>query len=364
MSEKDNDSPRLLGLNEARFQEFIDSTVLPPRQLIAHVCQQITLVLPCDNGIADDKNNDLSLSLSVFIDRLIRQEQDQASTGALLASLVLLDRLRLRMCGFFSRANNMNRMRCTCRLLFLATLIITCKITKDAPLRNWQWAAYVDQIYSLKDINLMERQILSLLNYQLSITNEDLRYSFKVYQDSVQFSSVVLPSMNELMNTLLSTANHHQQHLPAPTALLQASRSPVLLEPLEFPITRTLLGRPNNANSSSKAIVEPLVITTTATTTTSSSSVISQPWSSISTVTVEKEDGDDDDCTSSYHSMEDIFEDALPTQPQQQQQQTWNGCSPTADASTVFSSGSSSSSFELVEKSTITAPIEQRIDST
>lgn len=44
----------------------------------------------------------------------------------------------------------------------------------DAP-GNLDWVRYVGGVFSLKDLNLMERQLLFLLDWDVRITEEDVR---------------------------------------------------------------------------------------------------------------------------------------------------------------------------------------------
>src|SRR6266576_3288730 len=57
-------------------------------------------------------------------------------------------------------------MRGTPHRLVLATHIVTAKYLNDASPKNTHWAQYA-MVFSVQEINVMEKQLLSLLNYDL-----------------------------------------------------------------------------------------------------------------------------------------------------------------------------------------------------
>ncbi|ORX47323.1 hypothetical protein BCR36DRAFT_413675 [Piromyces finnis] len=63
-------------------------------------------------------------------------------------------------------------LSCTRHRIFLATLIISQKYTQDVPYRNLDWS-YITP-FSLEDINLMERQLLYKLNYDLNFSEAEV----------------------------------------------------------------------------------------------------------------------------------------------------------------------------------------------
>ncbi|KAK9695271.1 PHO85 cyclin-1 [Basidiobolus ranarum] len=81
--------------------------------------------------------------------------------------MVYLDRLRQKL-PEFARG-----MQCTCHRIFLAALVIASKYLNDASPKNIYWARYTT-IFSLTEVNLMERQLLELLKFDLRITTEEL----------------------------------------------------------------------------------------------------------------------------------------------------------------------------------------------
>ncbi|MCJ1268866.1 hypothetical protein MMC22_008754 [Lobaria immixta] len=111
-------------------------------------------------------------SLEVFIQHLVDRSHVQIPT--LMSSLVYLSRLQQRLPPVAKG------MRCTVHRIFLAALILAAKNLNDTSPKNKHWARYtvVNQYegfgFSNTEVNLMEKQLLFLLDWDLRITNDDL----------------------------------------------------------------------------------------------------------------------------------------------------------------------------------------------
>ncbi|KAM9914346.1 hypothetical protein OXX69_000731 [Metschnikowia pulcherrima] len=105
-------------------------------------------------------------SLMTFINRLVKYTN--VYTGTLMATLVLLDRLKSKL------PQNAQGLACTRHRVFLSCLILASKFHNDSSPKNVHWAKYTDGLFSLKDVNLMERQLLFLLNWNVKVSNDDM----------------------------------------------------------------------------------------------------------------------------------------------------------------------------------------------
>lgn len=111
-------------------------------------------------------------SLEAFITSLVQQSHVGAQT--LMPALVYLARLKERLPPVAKG------MRCTVHRIFLAALILAAKNLNDSSPKNKYWARYTtvpgfpDFGFTNTEVNLMEKQMLFLLDWDLSITNEDL----------------------------------------------------------------------------------------------------------------------------------------------------------------------------------------------
>ncbi|GAA6014504.1 hypothetical protein JCM10207_001629 [Rhodosporidiobolus poonsookiae] len=105
--------------------------------------------------------------LEHFIKSIVRKSKCHVPT--LLCTLVYLDRLKERLPGH-ARGCYTTRHR-----VFLATLIVAAKYLNDSSPQNKHWVRY-SVYFTPAEVNLMERQLLTIFNFDLRFTEDELLY--------------------------------------------------------------------------------------------------------------------------------------------------------------------------------------------
>ncbi|KAI2472822.1 cyclin [Annulohypoxylon bovei var. microspora] len=179
-------------LNAAALEHFVYKPVSPA--MIQYLAQAARDVIQCDPNMmpppahktqypspprtpspkAVRVEDDSGLpTLEEFITQLVRSSNVQVPT--LMSTLVYLTRLR-------SRLQPMAKgLRCTTHRIFLAALILAAKYLNDSSPKNKHWATYSHMShdglsfgFSRTEVNLMEKQLLFLLEWELRIGEDDL----------------------------------------------------------------------------------------------------------------------------------------------------------------------------------------------
>ncbi|KAI0477254.1 hypothetical protein GGR56DRAFT_636472 [Xylariaceae sp. FL0804] len=192
-------------LNAAALERFVYMPV--NRTMVTYLAQAACDVIQCDPtmmptqnqsqyatpprtpsphaaGAGSCANDDGLPTLEAFITQLVVSSNVQVPT--LMSTLVYLTRLK-------SRLQPMAKgLRCTTHRIFLATLILAAKYLNDSSPKNKHWASYshVNKAssshsshsrgsgssfgFSRTEVNLMEKQLLFLLDWELRITEADL----------------------------------------------------------------------------------------------------------------------------------------------------------------------------------------------
>ena len=127
--------------------------------------------------------------LQVYIETLLKISG--SSFNDLITALVYLSRLQ-RSLPFHATGSPETPHR-----VFLAALILAHKYLRDVPLKNTQWInklTFGTFTFRLEDVNLMERQFLSLIHYDLRVDEHD----FNVHILHMSRLTVARPARHQL----------------------------------------------------------------------------------------------------------------------------------------------------------------------
>jgi hypothetical protein len=189
-------------LNKAALEQFVYQPV--SRDMISYLANAAHSVIACDSTLMPPPRESSSSSstpsktqegpltpprspepravsstdealptLEEFITQLVVSSNVQVPT--LMSTLVYLNRLK-------SKLQPMARgLRCTTHRIFLAALILSAKYLNDSSPKNKHWANYTHMNtadytfgFTRTEVNLMEKQLLFLLEWELRISEHDL----------------------------------------------------------------------------------------------------------------------------------------------------------------------------------------------
>lgn len=182
------------------------------QEMIYKIVVSTLQILPCPEtktfkGSGTDSREKQLPSLMTFLTRLVRYTN--VYTGTLLATLVYLNRLKSRL------PKDAHGMPCTRHRILLSCLILSSKFHNDSSPKNKHWARYTDGLFSTKDINLMERQLIYLLNWDLRVSNAEMIGQLKKFLLPIAEDLVNSERMRRYLKEQKEHIEHQLQRMPS-----------------------------------------------------------------------------------------------------------------------------------------------------
>ena len=177
-------------------------------------------------------------SVEAFILTLVQQSHVQVPT--LMTSLVYLSRLQARLPPVAKG------MRCTVHRIFLASLILAAKNLNDSSPKNKHWARYTavpgyDRFaFSTTEVNLMEKQLLFLLDWDLRVTEEDLHTHLDPFLSRIRAWQAEQAEKERRAAIREFQLKEHQQTLNIAHIAAQARRRPRFDRPKLYDSPRSM----------------------------------------------------------------------------------------------------------------------------
>lgn len=200
---------------------FIKSTI--DQDLVHKLVVKTLQIIPCESEDINVINDKKRLpSLLKFLNKLIQSLN--LNNGILMSTIVYLNRLKSKL------PQNCKGLPSTRHRILLSCLILSIKFNNDFSLKNYDWLKLTNRLFNLKDINLMERQLLFLLNWNLFINEIELFNTFNKFLHPIKEKLLNNYRMKQYLSQQQQIHSPKKDSMPSspttPNSVLSSSHSP------------------------------------------------------------------------------------------------------------------------------------------
>ncbi|KAJ3250602.1 hypothetical protein HDU77_006489 [Chytriomyces hyalinus] len=142
--------------------------------------------------------------LAQFVGSVVARSK--VGPNAVSVAVAYLERIRRKL------PKSARGLPCSCHRLFLAALILSAKYINDKTYKNRSWVSFSEGLFPASEINLMERQFLSIIDFDLHCHEAD--HAQVLHAINTQDSKIKGMLFNSLQPPRSDSATSFEPHSP------------------------------------------------------------------------------------------------------------------------------------------------------
>ncbi|KAI8838732.1 hypothetical protein BJ741DRAFT_600448 [Chytriomyces cf. hyalinus JEL632] len=148
--------------------------------------------------------------LAQFVGSVVARSK--VGPNAVSVAVAYLERIRRKL------PKSARGLPCSGHRLFLAALILSAKYINDKTYKNRSWVSFTEGLFPVSEINLMERQFLSIIDFDLHCHEEDhaqVMCAIRAFDSKIQGMMFTKPQQQQQQHPVRSdSATSFEPHSP------------------------------------------------------------------------------------------------------------------------------------------------------